>query len=251
MTTSEIFMICFTAVIATAGVIGSVIFNNQLRVMEGQLGEMKTASQIAQTEADAARKSAETAERALIAGQRAFVSASSFIPCGHLNAKAKIIAWSFAPTWVNAGDTPTRNLTNHINLLSFKGAIPKDWDFPDLWNAKSSPEEREAIPLGIAPKGSITGQSVGVSVGSIAQVIKGERSLYMWGWAKYNDVFPGTRQHVTRFAVQIIIGGNASNKDKISFNFQFLSKYGCSDEECDYQGHGPEWIPRQITLDPE
>jgi hypothetical protein len=57
MTNSEIIMICLTAVIAAAGVVGACIFNNQLSVMQGQLTEMKTSSgltnrQIALMEAD-------------------------------------------------------------------------------------------------------------------------------------------------------------------------------------------------------
>jgi hypothetical protein len=47
MTTSEILMTIFTAVIATTGVIGAVIFNNQLSVMQGQLDQMKSTSKIA------------------------------------------------------------------------------------------------------------------------------------------------------------------------------------------------------------
>ena len=201
---------------------------------------------------DAAQKSAEIAERALIAGQRAFVSAPliSYVPTVDVQT-GQIIGWNFVPTWSNTGDTPTRNFTNHVNLLSFEGSIPKDWDFPDFWSSKSSPEERSAVLMGIAPNISISGQSVGISVERIAQVIKGERSLYMWGWAKYNDVFPGTHQHITRFALHVVVGGDALNKDHVSFNFRFLPKYGCSDEECDYQGYGPEWIPRQMLIDRE
>jgi len=41
MTNSDIMMIVFTAVIATTGVIGAFIFNNQLSVMQGQLDAMR------------------------------------------------------------------------------------------------------------------------------------------------------------------------------------------------------------------
>jgi hypothetical protein len=65
MTTSEILMTIFTAVIATTGVIGAVIFNNQLAVMQRQLDEMKSASKIA--------------EETLIATQRPWVSVKATI----------------------------------------------------------------------------------------------------------------------------------------------------------------------------
>jgi hypothetical protein len=40
MTTSEILMVVFTAVIATTGILGTIIFNNQLGAMQAQLNEM-------------------------------------------------------------------------------------------------------------------------------------------------------------------------------------------------------------------
>ena len=53
MTSSEILMAVFTAVIATTGVIGAIIFNGQLSIMQGQLTEMKTQA-VATTEANIA-----------------------------------------------------------------------------------------------------------------------------------------------------------------------------------------------------
>ena len=74
MTTSEILMVCLTAVIATAGVIGAVIFNNQLTVMQGQLDEMKSAGENTKRAADAAKISADVAKDTLIATNRPWVS---------------------------------------------------------------------------------------------------------------------------------------------------------------------------------
>jgi hypothetical protein len=48
MTASEILMVVFTAVIAVTGVIGAIIFGGQMKVMQGQLDEMKTTSKIAE-----------------------------------------------------------------------------------------------------------------------------------------------------------------------------------------------------------
>jgi hypothetical protein len=73
MTSSEILMVVFTAVIATTGVIGAIIFGNQLSVMKGQLDAMKTAGEDTKKAADAAQKTAEVAKDTLIAGQRAWI----------------------------------------------------------------------------------------------------------------------------------------------------------------------------------
>ena len=38
-----------------------------------------------------------------------------------------------------------------------------------------------------------------ISPQDILDVQAGRKHLYLWGWAKYFDVFPGTREHITRF----------------------------------------------------
>jgi hypothetical protein len=75
----------------------------------------------------------------------------------------------------------------------------------------------------------------------------GKGILYIWGWATYNDVFPGTAKHVTRFAVRLLIGGNPLDSVRCTFTFVPLPRYNCSDEECDRQGYPADWKPRQIT----
>jgi hypothetical protein len=69
----------------------------------------------------------------------------------------------------------------------------------------------------------------------------------MWGWATHNDVFPQTPIHVTRFAVQIVAGGDPTDKDKMSFSFRFIHNYNCSDDECEHQGYPAWWKPREIS----
>jgi len=83
MTSSEILMTVFTAVIATTGVIGAIIFNNQLSVMQGQLNEMKstgtqniTLIETNKKLAAAAQEAADVAQKTLIAGQRAWIKIS-------------------------------------------------------------------------------------------------------------------------------------------------------------------------------
>ena len=194
--------------------------------------------------ADAAKDSAEIAERALIAGQRAFVSVSYQTSAGRDFKTKNIVQWIFTPIWTNAGNTPTRNMANHINVGVRDAEIDDDFDFPDQWNTDVPPEKRRPVPLGIAPKAWISGQAVGISVGDIDAAINGKKFLYIWGWASYEDVFPRTALHVTRFANRIAVGGDAHNPAEISFSFPLLWKYNCSDEECTRQGYPPDWRPR-------
>lgn len=195
----------------------------------------------------AASKSADIAERALVAGQRAFVSVTFESSAVTDIATGAVVGWNFTPIWLNSGETPTRGMHNHINIRLFDGQMPHDWDFPDLWNAMTPIADRVPIPLANPPKGSVRGQAVGVPIDVMRQVIAGTRWLYIWGWAAYRDVFPGTVEHITRFAVRVVAGGDPAVQDRMFFSFNFVRNYNCSDEECDLQGFPATWTPRELV----
>jgi hypothetical protein len=108
MTNSEIFMAVFTAVIATTGVIGAIIFNNQLGVMQGQLSTAKKVVEL----------SDKTAERQL----RAYVGIYDLSLRGSLKTKSlrsrctSIISAKPRPAICNIGLTVSLMLT-HLNLI--------------------------------------------------------------------------------------------------------------------------------------
>jgi hypothetical protein len=238
----------FTAFLFGATV---VLAHDARRASERQAKEMQDSLAISNTSSEAANKSAEIAERALVAGQRAFVSVASFRTVGLVDFKTgNITHWGFAPVWTNAGDTPTRNMKNHISVMYFVKEMPSAWDFPDLWPPNTPMEKRISTSLGISPKNFIHGQVIKIPVEEIEQVIAGKKSLYLWGWASYSDVFPETERHITRFAMQIHIGGDPHSKDpsQISFDYLNLSKYNCSDDECQQQGYPVDWAARQLEV---
>jgi hypothetical protein len=140
-------------------------------------------------------------------------------------------------------------MQNHVNLRMLDGPLPNDWDFPDLWSAKTAPGDRVSTPLGVAPRGTVQGQIVGISLDQMREVVAGTKRLYMWGWATYNDVFPRTHIHITRFAVQISAGGDPTDTAKTSVTFHFVRRYNCTDEECEHQGFPASWTPREMIYE--
>jgi hypothetical protein len=36
----------------------------------------------------------------------------------------------------------------------------------------------------------------------------GRKFIYLWGWIKYQDIFPETEQHITRYCWQIVTTGD-------------------------------------------
>ena len=192
----------FTAVLALATTLLVIVSIFQSGILLRADRTANRAASAAEDAANAAGQSASIAERALIAGQRAFVyvvfnrTANRDIKTGDIN------LWGFSVNWTNAGNTPTRNMVNHTNVRLFD-EIPDEWDFPDQWSKNVPPEKRRAVPMGVAPHGSVESDKLFVDINGIEDVINGRKFLYFWGWASYNDVFPNTEIHITRFAVQI------------------------------------------------
>jgi hypothetical protein len=135
MTNSEILMICLTAVIATAGVIGACIFNNQLSVMQGQLNEMKSTGKqneivIAtnKTLANAAKQSADVARQTLIASQRAWVRIDQIGFGGGglaIDMNGARVSVSFKIT--NIGNSPAINISPQAWLAVLESGGPFPW----------------------------------------------------------------------------------------------------------------------------
>jgi hypothetical protein len=69
----------------------------------------------------------------------------------------------------------------------------------------------------------------------------GRKFLYLWGWARYYDVFPNTEQHVTRFAWAVTVTGDPFNyepgttTDTLGFGNIYLARGNCADDECRLQ----------------
>jgi len=185
--------------------------------------------------------STDIAERALVAGQRAYVSCS-VIEIGHaVDGTGRVTYYIFTPRWDNDGNTPTRNFLNHVSRRVYEGRIPKDWDVEDMWDDGIPPDERKAVAAGIGPKRFIKGQSVSIPLEDVVKVVSEAKQALIWGWAEYDDVFPNTPKHVSRIAVRITAGGNPYDPGQVVFTTTFLGKYNCSDGECARQGYPAGW----------
>ena len=228
ITVNFLSVLVFFAIVVQAAIyfIQWIAMQNGLKRTDTVIREMRAA--LFET-----RRQTAIAKQSLIAGHRAFVSVQFRHDAVKTLQSNEIIQWRFTPTWSNAGDTPTRNCINHTSIKVFDGAIPAEFNFPDVW----SNGEQQHVPFNIAPKGVRDGQAVDLSVETIDEIVAGEKSALMWGWTEYNDVFPNTKRHVTRFAVRIIAGGNPRIPERVSFYYAFIPRYNYSDEECDAQGH--------------
>ena len=120
----------FTAVLAIFSGILMVVSIFQLSILIGQ-------GYTARQSADAAKQSAEVSKDALLVGQRSYVSMSFGQAINQDQVTKHVVGWIITPIWTNSGDTPTRNMRNHISAKVFDGQMPNNWHFPNIWEKRS------------------------------------------------------------------------------------------------------------------
>jgi hypothetical protein len=85
------------------------------------------------------------------------------------------------------------------------------------------------------------------TVAEMEEVATERKYLYLWGWARYRDIFPDTQAHVTRYCYRVMAGGNlrdrpTTGKASYFINFLIHDRGNCADGECIMQGIG---LPNQ------
>jgi hypothetical protein len=148
-----------------------------------QIYFLTRSDKTARLSAEAAKGSAETADRALRITQRAFVFAQGFGsgPNIHPSGDGDRVEeyWFFAPV-VNVGNTPATNARIRIDTQTF----------PTIKNR----EPFFAHPIGgsqavIGPRIEIKSQYRTVPIEVLLQVWRNEAELYVWTFLEYRDIF--------------------------------------------------------------
>src|SRR5262245_56571915 len=133
--------------------------------------------------------------------------------------------------WENFGNTPPRDLRTHVVWQAREDPIPKDFAFPDL-NEKGQilqahPGTRSLVP----PRSSaVSTPAIDIPV-SIAGKVGKKLRIYMWGWARYRDVFESQATYITLFCFDIThITIQDGNVNLVS---AYCPEHNCTDKECD------------------
>ena len=143
--------------------------------------------------------------------------------------------WRIGPLWENSGNSPTRGLRIHSMCHIRDQILPFgfNFDYP-------TPDGGSGI---IAPRGRNPGGQVPASPGDpisaqeILDAQHGRKFIYMYGWARYHDVF-GTREHITRYCWLITFQGDpltfVPNDANHPLKFSFVTHFegNCVDDEC-------------------
>ena len=142
--------------------------------------------------------------------------------------------WQFFPHWENSGGTPTKNLTISVGCDKFT-FDPNHKIHDDIELIYKTYKD---IPLMIGPKAVVVSQPIELpetNVGALDFITKtylrDTYKVYMWGEAKYHDIFWGTKQHVTRFCVELFFIEQPHGMIRIApmMSFNYYKKYNYAD----------------------
>jgi hypothetical protein len=183
-----------------------------------------------------AKRSGDIARDAMIAGERAFVFALGLRGLWELDQPTSTYRWRFRPILKNFGDTPTKNMTMHTRCEVRTVQLPAGFDFdygtPALVGSGLLAPNTEGFS-GLAPPVS----DPAITPQDILDAQSGRKLIFIWGWVRYRDVFPGTPLHITRFCWVITPVGDPTTFDpKVPNTIEFQTIHhmegNCADDEC-------------------
>jgi hypothetical protein len=132
-----------------------------------------------------------------IASQRAYVSVSPECKPIH-NEKDELVALSVCVVWKNSGTTPA---TSVISLVATRHlANAKEFKF-------DKPTHERPQQFVLAPRAEIPSGTIDIPAQHVLAAADGSGHQFLWGWAKYRDIFPNSPEHVIEFCCKLVIEG--------------------------------------------
>jgi len=227
----------FAGALVVIGGFGIWYARKTLKAIEGQLSEIiaagrQTGEMIkhAGAQSVAAGHQVRISELSMIAGNRAYVHYAGFKWHSYRQTGSETIFWRVRPSWKNSGNTPSRNL--HI----FVKYELRDSPLPDNFEYTVEPLRTPAL---IPPKSEIESAYFNIFGDDLVAVQEGRKHFYVWGVARYRDVFPETAEHVTKFCVRAAAVTNYpklywdSGTNPVEIRFTTHGWHNCADEDCD------------------
>ena len=189
----------------------------------------------------ATSRQAELTKEALVADKRAFVFLTGFNQTWLYDVASDQYHWRFRPNLRNSGDTPTKQMTMYVECEIRNTSLPPNYPF----NYQSFNVAGGTIPPKFELQGGLAPHppDSGVTPQDIIDSQLGRKYIYIWGWVKYRDVFPGTEEHITRYCFLITpVGdplkfvpntpGQPPTLGTLAFPYIYHNEGNCIDNEC-------------------
>ena len=186
-----------TWLLAIAGILQLIVFS----VLNGlSIRHSKRSAQSSAVAAEAAQKSADVSEKAMLLGQRAWVYAKPFTVqaifddnptavVGKLGAKQRVSEYVFCAEWHNVGVTPAKNVVKHAGYE--KVTTPRENGRerrpPTIMIGKP------ALPAEfVVPGASIRSEFYGIPITDLLDLQADKCDIFLWSQVQYEDLLsPG------------------------------------------------------------
>jgi hypothetical protein len=206
---------------------------NTLTEMQNSGTDTHELASQAKRQAERTKDIAQTSKDGLLSVQRAFIFPTPVISLEH-SSDNKFVGTRIAVRWENAGVTPTRKMTIHLSRVPMLD-IPPNFEFPDLWSGPHI-----ATPSFVGPKGNVSSSdTVFISPATADLIADGKYGWFIWGWAKYHDIFKGTPLHETDYCYKVIATRAPPDETGASkgtlISVQNCERHNCYDDECNTQ----------------
>jgi len=188
---------------------------------DGLTDEGRRVVDASENAAEAARRSAETAEQALGLMRetaerqlRAYVTIKQFVQTPARDGRG----WLLHVVWQNAGATPTKGFRYWAMLRDFDDTIPDDFEF-----TPGGIKDYAGGELGA--NGSVSSPPLLLPAQSIARMRDGSRKVLLLGQAAYADFGGHHARRETRFCMEVVLAGDATGEEAAPFSFVYYPRH--------------------------
>jgi hypothetical protein len=173
---------------------------------------------------------------------RAYVFPTGLVSNWELDQASQTYNWRFRVNWTNSGDTATQHLRTEVGGEVRNTVLPRGFNFR-ITNGNDVTgviPPKAVMQSGVAPPT----QAPMVTAQDISDCQQGRRYVYLYGWMRYRDVFPGSHEHITRFCWLVVSTGDPFTfvpndpKHPLTFSYVTHPEGNCSDDECSVAGLG-------------
>lgn len=192
---------------------------------------------IASFQWSAMRESNEINRQSLVTVQRAFLTADTVDIQRFKYPDGLRHHWVILAGYQNTGTTPATNVINYGNTglgmqepteEAFKGQSA------EFQVATVGPRTPQGVNLMDREETFLFGEELSDPLTYIPP-IRDKKTLFLWGWIAYRDIFPDTAPHITEFCRELDSIMLADN-GRLRFGLNNCLKHNCVDDKCpDYK----------------
>jgi hypothetical protein len=188
---------------------------------DGLTDEARRIIEASESAAEAARRSAETAEQTLGLMRetaerqlRAYVTIKQFVQTPARDGRG----WLLQVVWQNSGATPTKGFRYWAMLRDFDDTIPDDFEF-----TPGGIKDYAGGELGA--NGSVSSPPLLLPSQTIARMRDGTRKVLLLGQASYADFGGHHARRETRFCMEVVLSGDGSGEESAPFSFVYYPRH--------------------------